>query len=79
MVLDKRYWINGIWEIVFDKVYLIKGISAVTNYNSSSCFIWMEDNIILLGKRRSFKENGKWIYKTDISIWIYTVSVSCSA
>ena len=37
MVFDKWYLINGIWEIVFDKVYLIKSISAVTNYNSSSC------------------------------------------
>ena len=25
---------------MFDKVYLIKSISAVTNYNSSSCFYW---------------------------------------
>ena len=38
MVFDKRYWINGIWLKVFDKVYLIKSISAVTYYNSSSCF-----------------------------------------
>ena len=30
--------INGIWWIVFDKMYLIKSISAVTNYNSSSCW-----------------------------------------
>ena len=37
--------------MVFDKVYLIKSISAVTNYNSSSCLIhsgirniWIDPN-----------------------------------
>ena len=35
MGFDKWYLIKGIYE--FDKVYLIKSISAVTNYKSSSC------------------------------------------
>ena len=38
MVFDKWYWINGVWWIVFDKVYLIKSISAVTNYNEILVF-----------------------------------------
>ena len=35
----KWYLINGIRKMVFDKVYLTKSISAVTNYNSSSCLL----------------------------------------
>ena len=26
--------------MLFDKGYLIKSVSAVTNYNSSSCYFW---------------------------------------
>ena len=33
---------------MFDKVYLIKSISAVTNYNSSSCFIRNKENMIIV-------------------------------
>ena len=31
---------------MFDKVYLIKSISAVTNYNSSFCFILGEEKLL---------------------------------
>ena len=33
---------------MFDKVYLIKSISAVTNYNSSSCLLQISINPIII-------------------------------
>ena len=41
--------------MVFDKVYLIKSISAVTNYNSSSCFFFEtfpKSNVSRMATRR---------------------------
>ena len=52
MVFDKWYLIIG-----FDKVYLIKGISAVTNYNSSSCFNSINRKKIALTKVFLLKAN----------------------
>ena len=72
---------------MFDKVYLIKSISAVTNYNSSSCLISIDFNTFIClnnsehmyvlkcqSNKHHFSSNDKYKnFKVDnFGLWIGT-------
>ena len=50
--------------MVFDKVYLIKSISAVTNYNSSSCFNTLYLSIVRYTLTSQMVDN----YKVEVDL-----------
>ena len=59
--------------MVFDKWYLIKSISAVTNYNSSSCFILPEIYFCIVhipGKMNQLKISFLGIFTILRSIFV---------
>ena len=48
--------------MVFDKVYLIKSISAITNYNRSSC-LFGHDPVLMRTEKEALQGTVNWVFE----------------